>query len=117
MNYQLQKEKDELELEKFNREYNLDKLADELDEGKVPEMLEFYCGGVNDGFFEALRHLSPNNQTDTVIDFLAIDYGSRLMRENNFSIQIESGNLYYNGLNTGESFYDFFLSQKDNTKK
>ena len=36
MNYQLQKEKDELELEKFNREYNLDKLADELDEGKVP---------------------------------------------------------------------------------
>ena len=38
------------------------------------------------------------------------------MRENNLSIHIESGNLYYNGLNTGESFYDFVLSQKDTTK-
>ena len=38
------------------------------------------------------------------------------MRENNLSIHIESGNLYYNGLNTGESFYDFALSQKDTTK-
>ena len=56
MNYQLQKEKGELELEKFKREYNLDKLADELDEGKVPEMLEFYFGGVKDRFFEVLKH-------------------------------------------------------------
>ena len=30
MNYQLQKEKDELELEKFKGKYNSDKLADEL---------------------------------------------------------------------------------------
>ena len=50
MNYQLQKEKYELEFEKFKREYNLDKLADELDAGEVPEMLEFYFGGVNDRF-------------------------------------------------------------------
>ena len=72
-----------------------------MDEGKVPEMLEFYFGRVNDRFFEALRHLSPNNQTATFIDFLTTDYESRLMRENNLSIHIESGNLYYNGLNTG----------------
>ena len=39
------------------------------------------------------------------------------MRENNLSIHIESGNIYYNGLNTGESFYDFVLPQKDITKK
>ena len=39
------------------------------------------------------------------------------MRENNLSIHIESGNLYYNGLNMRESFYDFVLSQKNTTKK
>ena len=45
MNYQLQEEKEELKLEKFNSEYNLDKLADELDTGEVPETLEFYFLG------------------------------------------------------------------------
>ena len=45
MNYQLQKKKDELELEKFKRKYNLDKLADELDACEVPEMSEFYFWG------------------------------------------------------------------------
>ena len=44
-----------IELENFKREYNLDKLAKELDKGKVPEMLEFYFGGVNDRFFEVLN--------------------------------------------------------------
>ena len=39
------------------------------------------------------------------------------MRKNNLSIHTESGNLYFNGLNTAESFYDFVLSQKDTTKK
>ena len=117
MNYQLQKQKEGPKLEKFKSKYNLDKLADELDEGKVPEMLEFYFEGVNDRFFEVLKHLLSNNQTATFTEFLASDYGSRLMHENNLSIHIESGNLYYNGLTTGESLYDFVLSQKDTTKK
>ena len=61
MNYQLQKEKEELELQAFNRVYNLDKLADELDAGQVPEILEFYFGGENDNFFTMLLSLSPNS--------------------------------------------------------
>ena len=45
------------------------------------------------------------------------DFGSRLMKENNLSAHIESGDLYYNGTNTGESIYDFVLAQNDfNTK-
>ena len=39
------------------------------------------------------------------------------IRENNLSIHIEAGNLYFNGLNTGESFYEFVMSQKDTSKK
>ena len=89
--------------------------------GEVPEMLESYLfiylfifgRRVNDNFFEALKLLLPNNQTAT----LASDFGSRPMRENNLSIHTESGNLYYSGLNPGESFYDFVLSQKNTTKK
>ena len=46
-----------------------------------------------------------------------IDFGSRLMKENNLSVHIKSGDLYYNGTNTGKSLYDFVLSQSDFSKK
>ena len=45
------------------------------------------------------------------------DFGSRLMKENNLSIHIESGDLYYNATNTGESIYDFVLVRNDFSKK
>ena len=45
------------------------------------------------------------------------DFGSRLMKENNLSVHIKSGDLYYNGTNTGESIYDFVLAQNDFSKK
>ena len=63
-NCRLQKENDQLELERFNREHGLDKLADEfdacIDSGDVPESLEFYFGGVNEYFFSAARMLATN---------------------------------------------------------
>ena len=45
------------------------------------------------------------------------DFGSRLMKENNLSIHVDTGDLYYNGVNTCEYIYDFVLSQKDFSKK
>ena len=39
------------------------------------------------------------------------------MKENNLSVHIGSGDLYYNGTNTGESIYDFVLAQNDLSKK
>ena len=117
INYQLQKGKEELELENVKKEYGINKLTDELDHGKIPEVLEFWLGGENERFFTILTHLSPNNQTVTFIDFLASDYGTRIMHENNLFIHTDIGNLYYNGQNTGESFYDFVISQNDTTKK
>ena len=39
------------------------------------------------------------------------------MKENNLSVHIKSGDLYYNGTSTGESIYDFVLAQNDFSKK
>ena len=39
------------------------------------------------------------------------------MKENHFSIYIQTGDLYYNGSNTGESIYNFLLAQRDSSKK
>ena len=39
------------------------------------------------------------------------------MSENKLSIHTETGNLYFDGMNTGESLYDFIINQQDETKK
>ena len=81
----------------------------------MPEILEFYFCGENKNF--VIRDLNPNQETAFFIDFLMTDFVSRLMKENNLSIHIQTGDLYYNGTNTGESIYNFVLDQNDSSKK
>ena len=45
------------------------------------------------------------------------DFGLRLRKDNNLSIHVDTGDLYFNGANTSDSIYDFVLSQKDLSKK
>ena len=117
VNYWLQKEQDGRELEEFKRYYNLDKLADELDNGQVPDQLEFYFGSDNENFFRQLLSLSPTPANTNFLDFISSDFGMEIMRQNRLSIHIETGNLYYNNINTGESLCEFITSQQDKTKK
>ena len=50
------------------------------------------------------------------MQFLATDYGSQIMKQNRLSIHFSTSDLYYNGVNTNESFFDFIVSQKNRTK-
>ena len=40
-----------------------------------------------------------------------------LTQRNKLSIHIETGNIYYDNIDTGESIYSFFMAQQDHTKK
>ena len=53
------------------------------------------------------------------MQFLATDYGSQIMKQNRPSIHSSTGDLYYGGVNTDESLFDFIASQKkkNRTKK
>ena len=51
------------------------------------------------------------------MQFLATDYGSQIMKQNRLSIHSSTGDLYYGGVNTNESLFDFIVSQKSKTKK
>ena len=90
IDYQLKKEQEEAELENFKKEYNLDKLADELDQDFVPDILEFYFGSDNQNVFKRIAEYSPNSETRNFIDFLTSNFGSGIIRANNLSIHIES---------------------------
>ena len=49
-NFILEKEENEAELENFKKQYQIDTLTDEIDQGHIPEILEFYFGGPDDSF-------------------------------------------------------------------
>ena len=114
-NFILEKQKNEAELENFKKEYQIDTLTDEIDQGLLPEILEFYFGGPDASFLTRVLDLNPDEDTILFMQFLATDYGSQIMKQNRLSIHSSSCDLYYNGINTNE--YDFVLSQKNRTKK
>ena len=49
--------------------------------------------------------------------FLATDYGSHIMKKNRLSFHSSNSDLYYDGINTNKSLFDFIASQKNYTKK
>ena len=60
---------------------------------------------------------SLNKDNDNFIDFLSLDIGSQILRENMLSIHIETGNIFYDNYNANESTYSFLLNQQDKTKQ
>ena len=51
------------------------------------------------------------------IEFLTTDFGSNVMKQNRLPVHNNTGDLYYDGLNTGETLYDFIVSPKNIMKK
>ena len=116
-NFILENEKNEADLENFKKQYQIDMLTDEIDQGHVPEILEFYFGGPDDSFFTRVLDFNPDKDTMLLMQFLATDYDSQIMKQNRLSIHFSTGDLYYDGVNTDESLLDFIVSQKNRTKK
>ena len=116
-NFILEKEKNEAELENFKKQYQIDTLTDEIDQGHVPEILEFYFGGPDDSFFTRVLDLNPDEDTMLFMQFLETDYSSQTMKQNRLSIHFSTGDLYYGGINTNESLSDLLLHKKAIIKK
>ena len=109
-NFILEKEKNEAVLENFKKQYQIDTLTDEIDQGHIPEILEFYFGGPDDFFFAKILDVNPDEDTILFMQFLATDYGSQIMKQNRLSIHSSTDDLYYDGVNTNEFLFDFIVS-------
>ena len=116
-NFILGKEKNESELENFKKQYQIETLTDEIDQGRITEILEFYFGGPDYSFFAKILDLNPDEDTMLFMQLLATDYGSQIMKQNRLSIHSSTGDLCYDGVNTNKSLFDFIVSQKNRTKK
>ena len=115
--YFVEQERKQRVLDELREEYDFEDLFRKINDGKVPEQIEFYFGGDNENFFTRCAWLGLDNKNENFIEFFSSDYSSRILRESKISIHIETGNLYYENLNTGESLYHFLLNQQDQKKK
>ena len=94
-NFILEKQKNEAEHENFKKQYQIDTLRDEIDQGHILEILEFYFGGLDDSFFAKILDLDLDEDTMLFMQFLVTDYGSQIMKQNRLSIHSSTGDLYY----------------------
>ena len=66
--------------------------------------LNFFYGGINENFIQACYFLSPNNNNREFIAFLVSAEGQNAMTNNNYSIDVESGNIFYQNFNRMKVF-------------
>ena len=80
---------------------------------KLLENIYFFYSGDRNEFVNALEFigLSPINREFRA--FLLSDLGRKTMTENNLSIHVESGDIFYDNHNTDENCYSFLLSQQN----
>ena len=116
INKDLIREKDleENDIEDIKGKYDFEDIKSTLDEGNVPENIEFfYSGDDNEKFHINCEMLGVDCDGSKFIDFLCLPKGEEIMQENILSIHLETGNIFYDIFNTQESFYDFLLLYGD----
>ena len=80
------------------------------------ESLKFFFGGNNKTFNNKLIQLQLEKGNEGFIEFLVSEFCTRIMKEEKLKIHIESGDIYFDKFNTGETIYDFLKMQQNNEK-
>ena len=90
----------------------------ELNKSEIPFELEFFVGGEENVDLQSkIIQLGVDEDGLEFLSYLQSDYCGELMKTNKIKIHIESGNLFFDNVNSNESIYGFFLAQLDSTKK
>ena len=108
------KEEEDEVLKKIMDEYEVEKIKDTMDKTAIiPESINFFYGGDNNQFNDALEFLDLSPISREFGAFLMSDLGLKTMTLNKLSIHVDSGDIFYDNHNTGENFYSFLLSQQN----
>ena len=77
------------------------------------ESLQFFHGGENQKLVSRINELKLGDGNEYFIDFLLSEFAFRIMEEDKLKIHIESGDIYFDKYNTGESLFDFLKMQQN----
>ena len=88
-----------------------------MNKSGIPFELEFFVGGEeNVDLQNKIIQLGVDEDGLKFLNYLQSDHCGELMKTNKIKIHTESGNLFFDNVNSNESIYDFFLKQLDPTK-
>ena len=95
-------------LEQIKEEYKFDEIKDAFDEGNKTPQLDLFFRGDNNNFVQACNFLSLNEDNNEFVFFLCSDVGQNIMTNNNLSIHVETGNMFYNDFTLMKIFTAFY---------
>ena len=82
----------------------------------MPKQLEFFERGQNKEFEDKMKLIGLSTDSIKFLEFLQSDFCQELFIENKLKIHIETGNIFFNNLDTNESIYGFFQQQENKSK-
>ena len=93
----------------------------ELDGGKLPDQMIIFSGE------EKEENLSKtqagkivcllSKSSEEFLEYLASKYGRDVLQKNKLKLHLESGEIYWDNINNGESLCNFLRAQEDVSKK
>ena len=95
---------------------NFDEIRNTLNDGEIPPELEFFNSRSSLRFEQIINNWGINRDSRDFLNVLQDDLCQALMQRNKLSTHIETGNIYYDNIDTGESICSFFIAQKDHIK-
>ena len=100
---------------------NVQSMIKEINKGKLPDQMKFFSDKEKEeNLLKTHVHkkvgiLSKGNEE--FLEYLAWKYGRDVLQKNKLKIHLESGGIYQDNINTGESLYNFWRAQEDISKK
>ena len=79
----------------------------------IPSEFDFFTGGFNETFNHTIRSLIPQANNFGFLDFLQSNYCKNILEDNKLKIHIDTGNIYYNNIDTNESIHNFIFNQEN----
>ena len=87
-------------------------ILSKTDKGKVPKQLNFFELGQNIEFENRVKSSGLSTNSIHFLVFLQSNFCQEILIQNKLKIHIETGNIFFNNLDTNESNYNFFQKQE-----
>ena len=100
---------------------NVPSMIKELNERGLPDQLKFFSGDEKEENLikiQARKNVGVLGKgNEEYLEYLASKYGRDVLQKNKLKIHLESGEIYQDNINTGESLYNFLRAEEDVSKK
>ena len=83
---------------------------------EVPKQLNIFEKGENMEFENRVTSIGFSTDSIQFLDFLQSNFCQEILIQNKLKILIETGNIFFNNLDTNESIYNFFQKQENMEK-